>query len=119
MRDIFISGQTQITNGRIKMKRTRLRPRSKTSLRSKLLKIYEDRKKIYLAQSSGCEICGCNPSTNLDLHHKAGRYGKSPNEEGEEEHNLINPKTFMALCRMCHDEVHRSPSASREKGWLI
>lgn len=101
------------------MKRVKLRPRSKTSTRSKLLKIYENRKKIFLKGSDCCEICGCNPYTQLDLHHKAGRYGESPDGEGNLEHNLINPNTFMALCRPCHDNVHKYPSRSRENGWLV
>lgn len=100
------------------MKRTPLRRRSKTSTRSKLLRIYEDRKKIYLAKADGCEICRCNPMSPLDLHHKAGRYGQSDDGEGNMEHNLINPNTFMAVCRVCHDRIHKFPRESRERGWL-
>lgn len=101
------------------MKRTPLRRRSKTSTRSKLLKVYEDRKKIYLAKAEGCEVCGCNPMSSLDLHHKAGRNGVSDDGEGNLEHNLVNPLTFMAVCRMCHDRIHKFPRESREQGWLI
>ena len=101
------------------MKRTPLRRRSKTSTRSKLLKVYEDRKKIYLANAEGCEICGCNPMSSLDLHHKNGRYGTSPDQEGNLEHNLVNPHTFMAVCRPCHDNIHKFPKQSRDKGWLV
>lgn len=101
------------------MKRTSLRPRSKTSTRAKLERVYQDRKKIYMSKIEGCEICHCNPATDLDLHHKAGRHGSSPNENGDIERNLINTNTFMALCRMCHDQVHKYPKQSREKGWLL
>jgi len=101
------------------MKRTALRPRSKTSLRSLRLKIYAKRKTEYLALAEGCEICKCNPYSELDLHHRAGRNGSSLNEEGEVENNIINMHTFMALCRPCHDRVHRNPKWAREMGYLV
>ena len=100
------------------MKRSRLNPISKTSTRSKMLRIYQDRKKIFLGQSDCCEICKVS-NIPLDLHHVHGRYGSSPDQEGNLEHNLINPNTFMALCRSCHDTVHRQPSVSRKRGWLV
>lgn len=118
MMDTFFFGKILKTIGGTKyMKRVRLRPRSKTSTRSKLLRVYEDRKKNYLESMDCCEIC--HQQRPLDLHHKAGRYGSSDDGEGNQEHNLINTNTFMALCRSCHDTVHRHPSISREKGYLV
>lgn len=101
------------------MKRTPLRPRSKTSSRAKLQSTYLRRKKQYLEDNTSCEICHCNPKFTLDLHHKAGRHGSSINNEGDLERNLVNTKTFMALCRPCHDHVHKYPQQARENGWLV
>ena len=44
----------------------------------------------------------------LDIHHKAGR-GRF----------YLDVSTFMAVCRECHDYIHKWPKESREKGWLI
>lgn len=99
--------------------RSMLRGRSKTSSRSKLEPLYRKRKEEYLSKVGCCEICKCNPTFTLDLHHKAGRSGSSLNAEGVMERNLVNSNTFMALCRPCHDQVHKFPKMARENGYLI
>tara|TARA_R100000734_G_scaffold19153_1_gene18676 strand:+ start:8207 stop:8461 length:255 start_codon:yes stop_codon:yes gene_type:complete len=80
-------------------------------------RIYEKNRKEYLKKNPKCEICG--NTGRRDLHHKAGRTGKSPNEFGEMEFNLTNKNTFMAVCRICHDFIHRNPKESRKRGWLL
>tara|TARA_Y100000401_G_scaffold116519_1_gene122484 strand:+ start:3406 stop:3645 length:240 start_codon:yes stop_codon:yes gene_type:complete len=79
--------------------------------------VYAKNRKEYLRENNKCEICG--NGGKLDLHHKAGRTGKSPNQYGEMEHNLTNKNTFMAVCRICHDYLHRNPKESKERGWLL
>jgi ribosomal protein L32 len=32
--------------------------------------------------------------------------------------NYLNVKTWMALCRNCHEYVERHPKESRERGWI-
>jgi len=100
------------------LKRTgRLRPYSQSPKKVAKRKLYEKNRKEYLAEHLNCEICG--HSGRRDLHHKAGRTGKSLNEDGEMEFNLTNKLTFMAVCRICHEYLHRNPKESRERGWLV
>lgn len=99
------------------MKRTPLNRVSKNPAKVEKRKAYEKNKKEYLATHKECEVCG--KGGRRDLHHKAGRAGSSPNEEGEMELNYTNKSTFMAVCRVCHDFIHKNPKLSREKGWLI
>lgn len=72
-------------------------------------KVYRCRKAVFLKAHPICQWpvgagCGCSP---VDLHHKAGR-GK----------NFLNESTWLALCRPCHNWVHRNPSKARELGLL-
>lgn len=52
-----------------------------------------------------CEVCGKRSSQ--DVHHKAGR-GK----------NYLLEDTWLAVCRACHEEIHRHPAWARKEGWL-
>ena len=54
-----------------------------------------------------CERCNTK-GFNLDIHHKAGR-GKF----------YLAVDTWMAVCRTCHEYIHKWPKESREKGWLV
>ena len=68
--------------------------------------IYKKKRKQYLEENPTCERCGIWGAS--DLHHKAGRAGK----------RLYDETNFMAVCRNCHDYIHRHPKESIEKGWL-
>ena len=95
----------------------RLRPFSKAPKKVEKRRLYEKNRKEYLKENPSCEVCGL--ICRRDLHHKAGRSGKSPNENGDMEFNLTNKATFMAVCRICHEFIHRNPKTSRQNGWLI
>lgn len=86
------------------MKRTRLSPIS--DRRRAEAKEYAAKRADYLRQHPTCEKCDRRASR--DIHHKAGRYGG----------NYLNVATWAALCRQCHDAMHRHPSRSRAEGWL-
>lgn len=91
------------------MKKTPLRRRSKK--REKEQKVYLKNKAEYLELHPICEVCGEKPS--YEIHHvqPVGQGGK-----------LTDKSNFLACCRSpwgCHEWIHRNPSASREKGYLI
>jgi hypothetical protein len=106
------------------MKRTPLKRQSNSKSSRERRTSYAKAKKEYMHGREGkknhCERCeGLIGIDCLDLHHKAGRSGSSENENGEMERNLTNKKNFMAVCRKCHDWIHRNPKISRENNWLI
>jgi hypothetical protein len=69
------------------------------------LAVYSDARKTYLLSNPYCEVCGCEAT---DIHHKARR-GK----------NLNNTETWMALCRLCHSNIHDNPASAKAAGHLI
>ena len=80
-----------------------MRPVSKK--RQREWKEYKEKTQIFL-ENKVCERC--NKKRRLDVHHKAGR-GRF----------YLAVDTWMAVCRECHDYIHKWPKESREKGWLI
>lgn len=68
-------------------------------------KQYSLMRKSFLAELSLCEVCMREQST--DVHHIEGR-GK----------NYLNDKTWLSVCRACHEKIHREPIWSRERGYL-
>jgi ribosomal protein L32 len=85
------------------MKRSPLRRISKK--RQSELREYKKLGENFL-ENKVCEKCG--RKRKLDIHHKAGR-GRF----------YLDVDTWMAVCRECHDYIHKWPKESREKGWLI
>ena len=85
------------------MKRSPLRRVSKK--RQRELREYRELTSSFLTDKV-CEKCG--RKRKLDVHHKAGR-GRF----------YLDVDTWMAVCRECHDYIHKWPKESREKGWLI
>lgn len=60
----------------------------------------------WLEEHKVCEACG-DPSE--EVHHKNGRFGER-----------LTDKTFwMAVCKVCHREIHANPEWAREQGYLI
>ena len=69
------------------------------------LAVYSDARKTYLLSNPYCEVCGCEAT---DIHHKARR-GK----------NLNNTETWMAICRLCHSNIHDNPASAKAAGHLV
>lgn len=71
-------------------------------------KAYSTLRQVFLFGRPICELSlqGCL-GRSTDVHHIYRR--------GE---NYLNIKTWMALCRSCHEYVETHPKESREKGWL-
>jgi hypothetical protein len=86
------------------MKRTRIRPMS--AKRQREAKEYSKLRTAYLATHPTCERC--QRLKSRDIHHKAGRLAG----------NYLNPATWAALCRPCHDHIHAHPSQARASGWM-
>lgn len=60
----------------------------------------------YLVEHPKCEACG-DPSE--EVHHKNGRFGE----------RLLDQTFWMAVCKVCHREIHANPEWAREQGYLI
>ena len=85
-------------------RKSRLRPASKK--RAKQLRDYTRLRKVFLKDFPRCGVCGTAPAT--DIHHIAGR-----------NHAMLNePAWWIAVCRGCHDHIHRHPGEARAKGLL-
>jgi hypothetical protein len=88
-----------------RMKRSRLS--SVSSKRRIQLAAYTTLRKEWLTAKPMCEVCKGKKAT--DIHHKNGRFGA----------RLIDTTYFLAVCRTCHETIHKHPAAARENGWLI
>ncbi len=87
------------------LKRTgRLRPMSKK--RQREARAYSLLRAAYLKAHPTCEVC--SKATPKDIHHVCGRLGG----------NYLNPDTWLAVCRSCHDWIHTHPSKARQLGLL-
>jgi predicted metal-binding protein len=80
--------------------------RKKSVKREKQETEYEAKKKKFLKDNPYCQakLVGCLGKAK-DLHHRAGRTGD----------NYTNEKTFLAVCRSCHDQVHTVLSAKEAR----
>ncbi len=81
----------------------RLKPASKK--RAVQLHEYSRKRAVFLRERPLCQFCG---GFSSDVHHTQGRRGAMLNDE----------LTWMALCRPCHDMIHKNPKRSREEGYL-
>ena len=94
------------------MKRTPLK--RKTPLRrvskkqGKALKEYSKLRADFLSKHVVCERCQGRNAT--DIHHKHSR------GTGGELNSVDN---FVALCRLCHTEIHANPRQARKDGFLL
>ena len=68
-------------------------------------KIYLEMKLKFMEELPICEVCMKAKST--DIHHVAGR-GK----------HYLDEKTWMSVCRTCHDKIHKEPIWARENNYL-
>ena len=86
----------------------RRKPIRKVSLkRAKQLREYLPKRNTFIAAHPVCQMCHNARAT--DVHHGWGRIGELLNDE---EH-------WFALCRTCHDFIHRNPSTARRQGFLL
>ena len=76
--------------------------------RRKLLEIYRKDRSTFLGEHKCCQVCFANEAT--DIHHKLslGRGGK-----------LNDTTIFLAVCRVCHDWIHRHPKEAEQQGYLL
>lgn len=89
------------------IRRTPLRRVSKKH--AKELRIYAKLRLDFLESHPMCEVGRkdiCN-RFSCDVHHVHGR-GKHLNDKG----------TWLAVCRPCHDFIHRNPGQARQLGFL-
>ena len=81
--------------------------RKASKKRAKELRQYTSLRKNYLTFEAVCEVCKSSSST--DIHHRAGRNGKFLND----------CSLWLAVCRTCHDWIHRHPAEARKQGYLV
>lgn len=93
------------------MKRSPLRRgkplRRVSKKRRKQNTLYAVLRREYLSANPVCEVCQKTKAT--DIHHKAGRAGRYLNE------NTL----WAAVCRSCHEHIHRHPMLARKAGWIV
>ena len=93
------------TPKKTKLKKVTQKIKQVSSKRQRQNQAYLIMRKMFLETHERCEKCG---GVATDLHHKRLR--------GE---YFLDSTTFAALCRPCHDWVHRNPKEAKEQGWLI
>lgn len=86
------------------MKRSRLRPISPK--RAKQVRLYARLRAAHLKVHHRCQVCRAMASR--DIHHIAGRNGD----------RLNRIEDWLAVCRECHDYIHKNPTVARYRGWL-
>ncbi|NBW08465.1 MAG: HNH endonuclease [Caulobacteraceae bacterium] len=88
------------------LRRSPLRKVSKK--RQAELRIYHELRLKYLNDWVKCQVCEKQDST--DIHHKLprGRGGK-----------LNDITIFLAVCRDCHNLIHKQPKWAEEQGYLL
>jgi hypothetical protein len=92
---------------RTPLKRSKKAIRRVSKKRGKALREYSRLRAKFLFEHPTCQV-GCCEVPSRDVHHKASR-GK----------NLNNVATWMAVCRVHHDLIHRCPGHARSLGYLI
>lgn len=97
--------KTPLKAGKPSLKRTRLNPVSKK--RKNQNAEYIRVRKTYLLLHPLCELCSKSIAT--DIHHKAGRWKE----------RLTDAENFMALCRDCHEHIHKNPAWAYGNGYLL
>jgi hypothetical protein len=78
--------------------------------RKDLDKVYAKVRKQYLTVHPFCEakIEGCG-KVAIEIHHKKGKVGE----------NYTDAKTFLAVCRQCHNSIEKNPAWARQQGFSI
>lgn len=94
------------TNTSLSTKVSKIKPIS--DKKAKELSVYRKLRDEYMKKHPVCEYPGCH-STNITLHHMAGRIGL----------NLINIGNFKSLCMAHHRWVEEHPVEAKEMGLSI
>ena len=68
-------------------------------------RVYNKLKRELFKKYPKCQRCKKAPSK--DCHHA---YGRGP--------NFLNPKTWFAVCRKCHDWIGEHKADAREEGFI-
>lgn len=92
----------------IQLKQKTIKPiANKSQKQSKLDKLYSQLRKIFLTDNPNCQAAlPCCQGGATDVHHKKGR-GKW----------YLVVKTWMAVCRPCHDWIETHPIEATEMGF--
>lgn len=79
---------------------------------------YAQKRKAFLIEFPLCEVCpkiqpffgspGTGYNWSCDVHHTKGRLGEG----------YLDEKTWLPVCRSCHDQIHRNPRWARDMGLL-
>jgi len=70
-------------------------------------RVYAIKRVNFLFEHGSCEAGDCT-ARSRDVHHTKGRLNG----------NYLDETTWLAVCRACHDRIHRNPSWARKAGLL-
>lgn len=107
----YMQRRLAIKNGQKVFPEKKREPINKISEKQKEVnKEYSKLRKEFLSQAENkyCQAkvkCG-GKKRATDVHHLEGRSGKK----------MLDPKTWMAVCRECHNHIHDHDGESLEKG---
>ena len=85
-------------------RKTRLRKESPKRAGERAL--YMVKREKFLKANPLCQACF--EVAAVDVHHVHGRLGE----------NYLNEKTWLAVCRTCHERIHTNPSWARDNNLL-
>lgn len=70
-------------------------------------KIYAKEKLEYLTKNIWCEVCEENIATQIHHRYTVGTGG-----------DLCDPNNFVAVCRECHEDIHKLPREAINKNLI-
>ncbi len=78
--------------------------KSRSALRTSQEREYGRLRAEFLKDYPACFLCGAPP---VEIHHMCGR-GK----------HYLDKKTWMSICRPCHERIHQNVAWARERGYI-
>jgi 5-methylcytosine-specific restriction endonuclease McrA len=95
---------------RAKKPKTKIKPVS--TKQAKALTEYSKVRKAFLAEHLYCEanLTGCLIVAQ-DVHHKFSGSKRAA--------HFLEVSTWMAVCRVCHNNIHNNPKNAKELGYLL
>lgn len=80
--------------------------KAESDSRKEINKQYQQKAKGYIKRNPKCKVCG---AAAVCVHHKKGRVGD----------NLLDEKTWLAVCLECHRRIEENPAWAIENGYSI
>jgi 5-methylcytosine-specific restriction endonuclease McrA len=93
-------------------KKSKYKIKQVSTKQAQALKQYAQVRKAFLSEHLYCEanLTGCL-TVALDVHHKFSGSKRAA--------HFLEVSTWMAVCRMCHNNIHDNPKNAKELGYLL